>query len=63
MRYQKFLIKGVTYFITIFRKLNSNSVEDAWEERNERTAVGGYRTLWNQTERPILERRVEGRLT
>lgn len=49
--------------ITIFRKLNSNSVEDAWEERNEGPAVGGYRTLWNQTEWPILERRVEGRLT
>lgn len=38
-------------------------MEDAWEERNERPAVGGYRTLWNQTEWPILERRIEGRLT
>lgn len=41
----------------MFRKINSNGVEDAWEEM--RGPVGEVAILWEQTEWPIFERHVE----
>lgn len=63
LRDQKLLIRGVTYFTTILRKINSNSVEAAWKERNERPMGEAVAILWDWTEWRILEKCIESRLT